>query len=142
MTKQGRTVSEVLDFYSIPSDGGCTRWIGPTQRDGYGLANYWEGDRRVCTTAHRAAWIAKYGPIPRNVYVCHTCDNRQCVNLDHLFLGSQQDNINDMIAKGRHRPRGRIPGQKSADGASAPLARTKAGMGGYVSRHGDVPEGY
>jgi hypothetical protein len=50
---------------------------------------------------HRLAWQIAHGPIPKKMYVCHHCDNRPCCNPEHLFLGTAQDNIDDMIAKGR-----------------------------------------
>lgn len=62
------------------------------------------------TTAHRAAWIAKNGPVPNGKYVLHECDKlyepgdityRQCINVDHLRLGTQKNNIDDMWARGR-----------------------------------------
>jgi hypothetical protein len=52
--------------------------------------------------AHRLAWEEANGPIPAGMYVCHTCDVPACVNVEHLFLGSQSDNMKDMAAKGRH----------------------------------------
>lgn len=52
--------------------------------------------------AHRLAWELKNGPIPHGMFICHRCDNRQCVNVDHLFLGTRKDNIDDMVHKQRH----------------------------------------
>ncbi len=53
----------------------------------------------------RAIWDQVYGPIPPRLYVLHSCDNKKCINPEHLFLGTQEDNMNDMIRKGRHRTR-------------------------------------
>lgn len=51
--------------------------------------------------AHRLAYISRYGPIPDDMVVCHKCDTPNCVNTDHLFLGTQQENMTDMVNKGR-----------------------------------------
>lgn len=51
--------------------------------------------------AHRASWIRANGPIPNGLLVCHKCDNGLCVNVDHLFLGTAKDNMQDCLKKGR-----------------------------------------
>ena len=51
--------------------------------------------------AHRAAWFAKHGDIPLGLHVLHKCDNRRCINTDHLFLGTNADNVADKVAKNR-----------------------------------------
>jgi hypothetical protein len=76
---------------------GCREWIRKTSF-GYGLTNI----RNKNIFAHRAAYIAWKGEIPKGMFVCHTCDNRLCINPEHLFLGSSKDNLRDMMKKNRH----------------------------------------
>lgn len=59
--------------------------------------------------AHRFAWMLRHGAIDDGVKILHRCDNPPCVNPDHLFAGSQRDNILDCYAKGRLRPGGFVP---------------------------------
>src|SRR5688500_9072371 len=78
----------------------CWLWPGRLDRCGYGTL----GDgKKGNMLAHRAAWIVTHGPIPDGMKVCHKCDNPRCVRPDHLFLGTQHDNIMDCRAKGRDR---------------------------------------
>lgn len=78
--------------------GDCLEWQGCLNH-GYGQM----GVDGVTVLAHRYAWARVNGPIPDGLFVCHKCDNPPCCNVDHLFLGTHQDNMDDMVAKGRQR---------------------------------------
>lgn len=77
---------------------GCWEFIGSLDGGGYGHLTY----RGKNVRAHRIAYDLCVGDIPKGQHVLHACDNRPCVNPDHLFLGTNQDNIDDMIAKERN----------------------------------------
>jgi hypothetical protein len=92
-TPEWRFFSKVA--YGLASD--CWYWVGSRHKLGYGIFN----DKK----AHRVSWEMYHGPIPGKLFVCHRCDVRCCVNPSHLFLGTQSDNMRDMVAKGRRGPR-------------------------------------
>jgi len=75
----------------------CWLWLAYKDPNGYGKFKY-QGTYKL---AHRVSYIIHYGEIPEGMCVLHKCDNPSCVNPLHLFLGTMQDNVNDMIDKGR-----------------------------------------
>ena len=78
----------------------CWGWNGATVAFGYGklTSGGWYGKT---LPAHRVSWEVHYGPVPVGMLVLHQCDNPQCTNPAHLFLGDQGANMRDMVRKGR-----------------------------------------
>jgi hypothetical protein len=81
------------------TESGCWVWMGASHVKGYGMVQM-KNPRRV-TTAHRVAWELYCGTVAAGMHVLHSCDTPSCVNPNHLFLGTNDDNIRDMIKKKR-----------------------------------------
>lgn len=77
--------------------GDCWVWTGSTNKNGYGWF-WWNGKNQ---RSHRVAWELTHGPIESDVKVLHTCDNPTCVNPDHLYPGTDADNMRDKVERGR-----------------------------------------
>lgn len=83
------------------SPGKCWPWTAAVTHNGYGKAAIGPSNNRRCVRAHRFVWELLRGPIPQGLQVLHRCDNRLCCNPDHLFLGTNLDNVADKVAKNR-----------------------------------------
>lgn len=80
--------------------GSCWLWTAAKDPQGYGNSYF----KLPGIKAHRVAYLLACGTIPEGMHVLHKCDNPPCCNPDHLFLGTQGDNVHDCVAKGRFFP--------------------------------------
>jgi hypothetical protein len=88
---------DIARFWSwVNKTGNCWEWSGSGGRYGRIKIN------REKISTHRLSYLLHFGPIPEGLFVCHKCDNGKCVRPDHLFLGTAQDNTDDMVRKGRY----------------------------------------
>jgi len=101
MARWNTTERERLLAKIEKQDDGCWIWTGclrGTKTHRYGCMRY----RGKSEGAHRASYMEFIGEIPEGLNVLHSCDNPKCVNPEHLFVGTDHDNMKDMAAKGRH----------------------------------------
>jgi hypothetical protein len=85
-----------------PRASGCIEWTGGTIR-GYGAFHVGPRKGGRMWIAHRWLYEQVYGTQSADMDICHTCDNRRCVNIDHLFAGTRKQNMEDALRKGRVR---------------------------------------
>lgn len=97
-TGEFKQKKNVLRFWEKSEQvGDCLEWLGFKNNDGYGIQRF----RRKLMLAHRVSYILSKGDIPKGLCVLHKCDNPCCVKPEHLWLGTHQDNMDDMDKKGR-----------------------------------------
>jgi hypothetical protein len=94
------TAEERLQYFGwVVKDSGCWEWSGPKHKQGYGRIR-WLGKLKL---AHVLAYETWVGIITSGLKVRHTCDNPPYINPEHLIVGTQADNVNDMVLRGRNR---------------------------------------
>lgn len=97
---QGLSLEEAFNFYERRvTDTGCIEWLGPLDVNGYGAMAF----KGKNLKSHRVAYELSHTHAPGALVVRHRCDNPPCVNPEHLELGTQVDNMRDMIERGRNR---------------------------------------
>jgi len=111
----------------IGSEDSCWLWVGGISGSGYGNTR----TKGKNMTAHRLSYIIHFGEIPSNKMVLHRCDNKLCVNPNHLFIGTANDNIQDMISKSRDNYK-TLKGKKFSDSHRLNLSLAHTGH-----RHSD-----
>jgi len=107
--------------YAINEETGCWEWNGKLLA-GYGVFR-WNSKQQK---AHRASYEQYKGAIPDGYFVCHSCDNPKCVNPDHLWVGTQSDNIKDAVRKGRVKVPSR-KGKKNSPERRAQISESNSG---------------
>jgi hypothetical protein len=99
------------NYIKINPETNCWEFMGNRDKDGYGKIRIGNG-KRIRT--HRLAVLLSGIEIPKGMFVCHRCDNPPCVNLQHLYVGTNQDNQKENFDKGRHNvDHGNINGNKT-----------------------------
>lgn len=83
--------------FEINSQTGCWEWVKAINDQGYGIS--WYGGKTI--SAHRLSYILHKGSIPEKRFIIHSCDNKKCINPDHLSIGTPAENSSDMVSKKR-----------------------------------------
>lgn len=122
----------MLHVDKLSSD--CWLWTGAKDKKGYGKINI--AGRYVQT--HRASWMEFKGD-PGLRFVCHSCDTPACINPEHLFLGSQQDNMDDMVQKNRQGKGALLRQAKLTEELVRTIRATQISCGMWATATGTTP---
>lgn len=130
-----RTPLEVRFWRMIEKTETCWLWTGAKKEWGHGVMNS-GGRNGKSIRVHRLSWEMHNGVIPEGLFVCHRCDVPNCVNPDHLFVGSHQDNMTDCKNKGRYdrvkRPKGERHGMAKLSAKQAQSLRDDYDTGSFT----------
>lgn len=112
---KAKTIERFWSKINFGEANECWEWQA-SLRGGYGLFSTSYKGAGISHIAHRFLFIQLFGELPRNTHVLHRCDNRKCVNPNHFFTGTNYDNVQDKVSKGRHSnaifPGGKNPSAK------------------------------
>jgi hypothetical protein len=117
-------------------EGGCWEWTGVVDRGGYGELGY----KGFKYKAHRFSWAATNGPAPAGMILCHKCNNRLCVNPEHLYVGTYQSNSDDKMNADRG-PRGvKHPGAKFTEAQVLAIYWSDKPYAELAAEHNCIPQ--
>lgn len=126
-------IDRFMDKVAV-ADNGCWEWQAYKEKNGYGRFKF---DGKMFQS-HRWSYQHHVGEIPESMFVCHKCDNTCCVNPDHLFLGTHQDNTEDMVLKCRHSRGGSHGAAKLCESdvraIKSMLSKHGRGVGDFLAR--------
>lgn len=115
----------------------CWLWLGSMNSFGHGQIMVWSDGRKRLEMAHRVSYKEHVGQIPDGLCVLHRCDKPNCINPDHLFLGTKADNSRDMVSKNRSRRGHELPQTKlTADEVIRIRAATSESQASLAKRFG------
>lgn len=125
---------DVARFWSkVDTTSTCWLWLGSkSKRGGYGEMHL----AGKTMKAHRISFLVANGIIDPTLFVCHSCDNPPCVNPAHLFQGTNQDNVADMVKKGRHYPTFKLSPPKGELNRTAVLTEAKVEYMRFLHKSG------